>query len=59
MLQNLIWEYLLPILGVYKRSIVSYDVSLAPNSIQIFNMLYKAFQDDSNVPHLIVHSDQG
>ena len=51
--------YLSPILDAYGRYIVSYNVSLSPNSNQIIDMLDKAFKDNSNINNLIVHSDQG
>lgn len=51
--------YLSPILDAYGRYIVSYNVSLSPNSYQIIDMLNKAFKNNSNIDNLIVHSDQG
>ena len=51
--------YLSPILDAYGRYIVSYNVSLSPNSNQIIDMLDKAFKDNSNINNLIIHSDQG
>ena len=51
--------YLSPILDAYGRYIVSYNVSLSPNSNQIIDMLDKAFKDNSNINNLIFHSDQG
>ena len=51
--------YLSPILDAYGRYIVSYNVSLFPNSYQIIDMLNKVFKDNSNIDNLIVHSNQG
>ena len=51
--------YLSPILDAYGRYIVSYNISLSPNSNQIIDMLNKAFKDNSNIEDLILHSDQG
>ena len=51
--------YLSSILDAYGRYIVSYNVSLSPNSYQIIDMLNKVFKDNSNIDNLIVHSDQG
>ena len=51
--------YLSPILDAYGRHIVSYNVSLSPNSNQIIDMLDKAFKTNSNINNLIIHSDQG
>ena len=51
--------YLSPILDLYNREIVSYNISDRPNFVQITDMLEKAFlkiPDDSN---LVFHSDQG
>ena len=42
-----------------RRYIVSYNLSLSPNSNQIIDMLDKAFKDNSNINNLIFHSDQG
>ena len=50
--------YLSPILDAYGRYIVSYNISLSPNSNQIIDMLNKAFKDNSNIEDLILHSDQ-
>ena len=51
--------YLSPILDAYGRYIISYNLSLSPNSNQIIDMLDKAFKDNSNINNLIFHSDQG
>ena len=51
--------YLSPILDAYGRYIVSYNVSLSPNSNQIIDMLDKVFKDNSNINNLIIHNDQG
>ena len=51
--------YLSSILDAYGRYIVSYNLSLSPNSNQIIDMLDKAFKDNSNINNLIFHSDQG
>lgn len=51
--------YLSPILDAYGRYIVSYNISISPNSFQIIDMLNKAFNSNPNVDKLIFHSDQG
>lgn len=51
--------YLSPILDAYGRYIISYNISVSPNSYQIIDMLNKAFLNNSNVKNLILHSDQG
>ncbi|WP_211493317.1 MULTISPECIES: IS3 family transposase, partial [unclassified Fusobacterium] len=51
--------YLSPILDAYGRYIVSYNISTSPNSVQVIDMLNKAFKRNSNIDNLIFHSDQG
>jgi putative transposase len=51
--------YLSPILDLYNREIVSYNVSEHPNFAQTTDMLEKAFQKIPDGTNLILHSDQG
>lgn len=51
--------YLSPILDMYDGSIISYDISLAPNFEQTKRMIDKAFSLYPNLEGLIFHSDQG
>lgn len=52
--------YLSPIIDLYNREIVSYDLSRRPNFDQITRMLNKSFKKIGNKgQHLILHSDQG
>ena len=51
--------YLSPIMDMYDRSIISYDISIRPDFSQTKRMIDKAFEDNSNLEGLIFHSDQG
>ena len=51
--------YLSPILDLYNREIISFDISDRPVFSQVQNMLSKAFEKHSNLNGLILHSDQG
>jgi transposase InsO family protein len=50
--------YLSPILDMYNREIVSFNVSRSPNFNQIIDMLEAGFKG-KNLNNLIFHSDQG
>ena len=41
------------------NEIISYDLSLSPNMIQISNMLSRAFEEFPELDGLIMHSDKG
>jgi transposase InsO family protein len=51
--------YLSPIIDLYNREIVSYDISERPTFSQTINMLEKAFERIADKSNLIFHSDQG
>lgn len=51
--------YLSPILDLYNREIISYNISEHPNLKQIVDMTEKAFCKIPNDTNLILHSDQG
>ena len=51
--------YLSPILDMYSREIVGYDISTNPNLCQTYRMLNMAFSKYDNLENLIFHSDQG
>ena len=51
--------YLSPIKDLYDESIVSYDVSEAPDFNQTKRMIDQAFNTNENLEGLIFHSDQG
>lgn len=51
--------YLSPIMDLYNREIISYELSESPNFKQVFTMLNKAFEKLPGQPHLVLHSDQG
>jgi len=52
--------YLSPIIDLYNREIVSYDLSRRPNFDQIINMLTKSFKKIHKKDQpVILHSDQG
>ena len=51
--------YLSPIMDLYNREIISYDLSESPNFRQIVNMLKKSFKVLPNHNQLVIHSDQG
>lgn len=51
--------YLSPILNLYNREIVSYNISDRANFAQITDMLEKAFLKIPDNSKLVFHSDQG
>ena len=51
--------YLSPVMDLYNREIISYDISLSPNLEQIRNMLNGLFAKLPNNVKPIFHSDQG
>lgn len=51
--------YLSPIMDLYNREIVSFNISKTPNFNQTLDMLNKAFKKNHNLIGLIFHSDQG
>jgi transposase InsO family protein len=51
--------YLSPVIDLYNREIVSYDISEHPTFHQVMNMLEKAFERIPDNSNLILHSDQG
>ena len=51
--------YLSPIMDIYNREIVGFDISDTPNLFQIYRMLDMAFEKFNNLEGLIFHSDQG
>lgn len=51
--------YLSPILDLYNREIISYELSESPNFNQVFRMLNKAFSKLPSQTDLVLHSDQG
>ena len=51
--------YLSPVMDLYNREIVSYDISLSPNLEQIRNMLNGLFKKLPQGANPIFHSDQG
>lgn len=51
--------YLSPIIDLYNREIISYELSESPNFKQVCEMLDKAFKKLSNPENLVLHSDQG
>ncbi len=51
--------YLSPIMDLFNREIISYNLSKSPNFHQITEMLRSAFQKLPDNTHLILHSDQG
>lgn len=51
--------YLLSILDLFNREIVSYNISLHPIFHQLMDMLDKAFKKIPNTRKIILHSDQG
>lgn len=51
--------YISPVLDMYSNEIISYDLSLSPNLVQISNMLNKAIKKFPKLENLILHSDQG
>jgi transposase InsO family protein len=51
--------YLSPVIDLYNREIISYDISERPTFHQVINMLEKAFERIPDNSNLILHSDQG
>jgi len=51
--------YLSPVIDLYNREIVSYELSERPNFEQVITMLKKSFKKIGKSPNLILHSDQG
>jgi transposase InsO family protein len=51
--------YLSPVIDLYNREIISYDISERPTFRQVMNMLEKAFGCIPDNSNLILHSDQG
>ena len=51
--------YLSPILDLYNREIISFDISPRPVFAQVQNMLDKAFEKHDDLHGLVLHSDQG
>ncbi|WP_148783898.1 IS3 family transposase [Aquimarina intermedia] len=51
--------YLSPILDLYNREIISYQLSEAPNFKQVNSMLKKAFKKLPKQNSILLHSDQG
>jgi putative transposase len=51
--------YLSPILDLYNREIISYELSESPNFNQVYRMLNKAFNKLPSQTDLVLHSDQG
>jgi len=51
--------YLSPILDMFDRSVISYDISTHPDFSQTKRMIDKAFSKYDNLEGLIFHSDQG
>lgn len=51
--------YLSPIMDLYTKEIVSFDVSISPNFRQINDMLNRAFEKYPETKGIIMNSDQG
>ncbi|MFP9100939.1 IS3 family transposase, partial [Flavobacterium sp. RHBU_24] len=51
--------YLSPIIDLYNREIITYELSERPNFEQVTNMLKKSFKKIGDNAKLILHSDQG
>ena len=51
--------YFSPILDLYNREIISYNISSRPTFHQTIDMLKKAFEKIPDNTELILHSDQG
>ena len=58
---NLPWGkcYISPILDMNTNEVISYNLSLSPNMVQVKDMLNKAFKRFPSVQGLIMYSDQG
>lgn len=51
--------YFSPIMDLYNREIISYELSESPNFKQVNTMLRKAFKKLPDQTDLVLHSDQG
>ena len=51
--------YLSPIMDLYNREIISYNIAEHPTFYQTMKMLEDAIKDLPDAPELILHSDQG
>lgn len=51
--------YLSPVIDLFNREIISYELSERPNFEQVINMLKKSFKKLGKNTELILHSDQG
>lgn len=51
--------YISPVLDMHTNEVISYNLSLDPNMVQVKDMLTKAFQRFPDLQELILHSDQG
>jgi transposase InsO family protein len=51
--------YLSPVIDLYNREIISYDISKRPTFYQVMNMLEKAFERIPDNSSLILHSRPG
>ena len=51
--------YLSPVLDLYNREIISFNISERPVFKQVMSMLEKAFEKYNNLEGLVLHSDQG
>jgi putative transposase len=51
--------YLSPIMDLFNREIISYQLSLTPNFVQVATVLRKAFKKIPNNAKPLLHSDQG
>jgi putative transposase len=51
--------YLSPIMDLYNREIISYNIAEHPTFYQTMKMLEDAIKDLPDTPELILHSDQG
>lgn len=52
-------SYLSPILDMYARDIIAWDLSIHPNFDQTIRMLDEAFERHQDLEGLVFHSDQG
>jgi len=51
--------YLSPILDLFNKEIISYQLSESPNFSQVHSMLLKAFKRKNKQDNILLHSDQG
>lgn len=51
--------YLSPVMDLYNREIVAYEMATRPCLALVDNMLDKAFKRLQSEPKLVIHSDQG